>query len=114
MTAPQPLKRASITLLRQIAEHDNGNGVLFQPAPRGCRKIDGTDFSTRDETFRLPAQLHLITVDHPRLGIWKVQLTAAGHDYLAKADGRRAKHSSIKGARATLVVIDEAVRGHHA
>ncbi|MEV6154951.1 hypothetical protein AB0L53_31880 [Nonomuraea sp. NPDC052129] len=114
MTAPQPLKRASIALLRQIAAHDLGNGVLFQPAPRGCRKIDGTDFSTRDETFRLPAQLQLITIEHPRLGVWKIQLTHAGHDYLAKADERRAKHGPIKGARASLIVVDEAVRGHHA
>ncbi|WP_336214765.1 hypothetical protein [Nonomuraea sp. LPB2021202275-12-8] len=110
MTSPQPLKRASIALLRQIADHDNGDGVLFQPAPRGCRHLDGTAFSTRDETFRVPAQLQLITVAHPRLGVWRVQLTDAGRDYLAKADERRTKHSPIKGVRATLVVVDEAVR----
>ncbi|MER7365955.1 hypothetical protein [Nonomuraea wenchangensis] len=109
MTSPQPLKRASIALLRQIADHDTGDGVLFQPAPRGCRRLDGTDFSTRDETFRVPSQLHLIAVEHPRLGVWKVRLTDAGRDYLTRADERRAKHSSIKGARASLVVIDEAV-----
>lgn len=109
MTSPQPLKRASIALLRQIADHDHGDGVLFQPAPRGCRRLDGTDFSTRDETFRVPSKLELIAVEHPRLGVWKVKLTDAGRDYLAHADERRAKHRPIKGATATLVVIDEAV-----
>ncbi|MEV1167384.1 hypothetical protein [Nonomuraea sp. NPDC049784] len=110
MTSPQPLKRASVELLRQIAAHDQGDGVLFMPAPRGCRRIDGEDFSTRDETFRLPSQLQLITVEHPRLGVWRVKLTEAGRDYLTQADERRAKHSSFKGARASQVIYDEAVR----
>ncbi|WP_431928625.1 hypothetical protein [Nonomuraea jabiensis] len=110
MTSPQPLKRASVELLRQIADHDQGDGVLFQPAGRGCRRLDGSAFSPRDETFRVPSQLQLITVEHPRLGVWRVRLTEAGRDYVAQANERRAKHSPIKGARATHTVVDEAIR----
>ncbi|SDL74387.1 hypothetical protein SAMN05421874_12865 [Nonomuraea maritima] len=109
MTSPQPLKRASVALLRQIAEHDQGDGVLFQPAPRGCRRLDGTEYSTREETFRVPSQLGHIAVDHPRLGVWRVQLTDSGREYLAQADDRRAKHGPFKGATANLVIVDEAV-----
>jgi len=109
MTSPQPLKRASVALLQQIAAHDQGDGVLFQPAPRGCRRLDGTDFSTRNETFRVPSELQLISVEHPRLGVWRVRLTPAGRDYLAQVETRRAKRSSFKGAQANLVIVDKAV-----
>ncbi|MEU6778594.1 hypothetical protein ABZ912_05280 [Nonomuraea angiospora] len=110
MTSPQPLKRASVELLRQIADHDQGDGVIFMPSPHGCRQLDGTDFSARNETFRVPSQHQLITVEHPRLGVWLVRLTEAGRDYLAQANERRAKHSPIKGTRATYTVVDEAIR----
>ncbi|GAB2918350.1 hypothetical protein GCM10027203_17580 [Nonomuraea fastidiosa] len=88
----QPLKRAAVALLEQIAAHDRGDGVLFQPAPRGCRRLDGGAFATRDETFRVPSMLGFITVEHPRLGVWRVRITQAGRDYLTQVEARRAKH----------------------
>lgn len=110
MTSPQPLKRASVKLLEQIAAHDRGDGVLFKPAPRGCRRLDGTTFAPRAETFRVPSKLGLISVAHPSAGVWQVRLTQAGHDYLGQVETRRVKHGrKVRGAEANLVVVDEAV-----
>ncbi|MEQ4717881.1 hypothetical protein [Nonomuraea sp. B19D2] len=89
MTAPQLLKRASIRLLAQIAEHDHGQGVLFRQGKNGRQQLDGTDYAANRETFRVPSKYKLIAVEHPEFGVWKVRLTHAGRNYLDERETRR-------------------------
>lgn len=89
MTAPQLLKRASIRLLVRVAAADQGDGVLFRPAGLGRLALDGVDYAVARETFRVPSDHHLLDVEHPEPGVWKVQITQAGRDYLAQHEARR-------------------------
>jgi hypothetical protein len=89
VTAPQLLKRASIRLLVRVAAEDQGEGVLFRPTGRGRVALDGADFAVNRETFRVPSTNHLISVEYPETGVWKVRLTDAGRDYLNRYQTRR-------------------------
>ncbi|MEV6033602.1 hypothetical protein AB0L65_20775 [Nonomuraea sp. NPDC052116] len=89
MTAPQLLKRASIRLLVRVAAENQGDGVVFRPAGLGRLVLDGADYAVARETFRVPSEHRLLDVEYPEPGVWKVRITQAGHDYLARYEARR-------------------------
>lgn len=89
MTAPQLLKRASLRLLVRIADEDHGDGVRFHPAGRGRVAVDSGSFAVARETFRVPSEHALISVDHPDPAVWLVRLTEAGRSYLLEHETRR-------------------------
>lgn len=88
MTVPQ-LKPAAVRLLEAIAEHDRGEGVLFERAERGRWQAVNGIYSVNHETFRVPSARALITVAHPQVGVWQVRLTEAGRAHLAERENRR-------------------------
>ncbi|MEV1003477.1 hypothetical protein [Nonomuraea sp. NPDC050202] len=77
------------TLLKTIAEHDGGHGVMFDPAPYGRWKLRGSDYAVNGSTFHTLEERGFIDVGDGRTD--PVRITQAGRDYLAHHQNRIAR-----------------------
>jgi len=77
---PAKLTAAARTLLRQIADHDHGSGVLFEVMPRARWAHPNTLAVFNSRTFYPLADRGLIDVGNGHTD--PVKLTAAGRAYL--------------------------------
>lgn len=78
-TAPK-LGPGARQLLKKIAEHDTGDGVDFESAPRGRWRMADTDYVVNVRTFRYLDSVGLIDVGNGYTD--PVRLTEAGRAYL--------------------------------
>ncbi|TYB71182.1 hypothetical protein FXF51_01730 [Nonomuraea sp. PA05] len=78
------------TLLKTIAEHDDGDGVMFDPAPYGRWTLRGSDYAVNRSTF------HTLAVARGFIDVGDgftnpVRITQAGRDYLDHHQSRTAR-----------------------
>jgi hypothetical protein len=74
------LPTASRTLLRTIADNDDGHGVRFHHAPYGRWRLDGTQHVVNDRTF-FPLHTHgFIDIGNGHTD--PVRITDAGRTFL--------------------------------
>ncbi|WP_433357841.1 hypothetical protein ACQP25_44545 (plasmid) [Microtetraspora malaysiensis] len=113
---PDQLVPDSLTLLRTLAEHDQGDGVRFDLLPSKQWRMTGSDYTVDSETFQALDRWGLIDVgsgdDSP------VKVTAKGREFLeaptpeelADQMGVRNLRAKNGGAAVELVPPEELAR----
>ncbi|GIH95346.1 hypothetical protein ACFFMN_23580 [Planobispora siamensis] len=86
-----PLRPSWQKLLRTIAAHDTGDGVMFDSAPRGRWRMRGSTYTVNTDTFRVLDRFGMVDVGNGHTD--PVRLTDDGRAYL-DARSARSKRAS--------------------
>lgn len=93
---PKDLAPASLKLLRVIAEHDDGHGVLFHTEPRCRWRLDGSRYTVNARTFFPLDSDELVDVGDGHTT--PVKITPAGRAHLQKLDANKKPKPSASRA----------------